>query len=60
MTTYARIAGGMATDVTETNPFEIFHPLLAAEFYIVPDGTATDQPLTADGLAHATPPDPGV
>lgn len=58
MTTFARIAGGLATDVTDTDPFEIFHPTLAAQFYIVPDNTVNDEPLEAAGLQAVLPPAP--
>lgn len=57
MTTFARIAGGLATDVTTTNPWLIFHPLLAVTFFIVPDDTYTDEPMTDDGLTPAPKPD---
>lgn len=57
MTTYARIAGGQATDVTTTNPWLIFHPNVAVEFYIVPDDTVNGQPMTTDGLTPAPQPD---
>lgn len=57
MTTYARIAGGQATDVSTTNPWLIFHPQLAATFFIVPDETYNGQPMTEDGLTPAPKPE---
>ncbi|MRW88881.1 hypothetical protein GJ699_02665 [Duganella sp. FT80W] len=57
MTTYARIAGGLATDVTTTDPHLIFHPLVAAEFYIVPDDTPRDEPLDPTQFIKAPKPD---
>lgn len=56
MTTYARIFAGQATDVVTADPWFIFHPLLAIEFYIVPDITVDGQPMTIDGLTKAGAP----
>lgn len=58
MKTYARIVGGLATDVTATDPYLIFHPLVAAEFYVVPDGTVADQPMNEADYLHVEVPAP--
>lgn len=39
MQTYARIVNGHAVDVTVGDLAELFHPEVAAEFVVVPDGT---------------------
>lgn len=39
MTTYARNVDGQAVDVTTGNPEDLYHPDLASQFIIVPDGT---------------------
>lgn len=56
MTTFARIAGGLATDVTTVYPFEIFHPVVAATFHVVPDDTVTDQPMEEAQFPLVEPP----
>jgi hypothetical protein len=48
MTTWARVIGGEAIDVTTTTPTSIFHADVAAQFVVVPDGTVTGA-ITADG-----------
>lgn len=39
MKTYARNVNNVATDVTTTDPATIFHPDIAAQFVVVPNGT---------------------
>ncbi len=39
MTTYARKLNNIATDVVTSDPFTLFHPAVAAQFIVVPDGT---------------------
>lgn len=39
MTTYARNVEGQAVDVVTRDPAELFHPDVAGQFVIVPDGT---------------------
>lgn len=51
MTNYARVIAGVAVDVS-TDPANSFHPILAAEFIVVPSGVTRGWKLV-DGKWHA-------
>jgi hypothetical protein len=53
MTTYARIVGSAATDITTTDPAQKNHPDLAATFVVVPDGTQNGWLRRSDGTFAA-------
>jgi hypothetical protein len=55
MTTYAQINNGIASEVVTSNPFTIFHPDVAVQFSIVPDGTETGAILTNGVWTNAAP-----
>ena len=60
MATFARIVDGAAVDVTTINPSAIFHPEIAAQFIVVPDGTETGATY-ADGIwTNPPPPEPAA
>jgi hypothetical protein len=58
MTTYARIVGGQAIDVTTTDPAELFHPDVVAEFIEVPADTTAGDRLNEDGSWTKYVPEP--
>lgn len=58
MKTYARIVDGIAVDVTTSDPTELFHPEIAAQFVEVPDGTAHGDRLVDGAWVKYVPPDP--
>lgn len=51
---FARIIDGVAADVVDADPTELFHPLIAAEFVQVPDEVVTGSALV-DGVWIAPP-----
>ena len=55
MTTYARIVGSTAVDVTATDPTTLFHADLAAQFIQVPDGTVNGATTTDGGKTFTAP-----
>lgn len=60
MTTYARIVGGHAVDVTTTDPTKLFHPDVAATFVTVPDGTLTGATFANGVWTPPAPPPPAA
>jgi hypothetical protein len=58
MKTYARIIDGQAVDVTATDPTEIFHGDVAAQFVEVPAGTEIGD--LYDGKAWSRPAQPAA
>jgi hypothetical protein len=56
MTTYARIVSGQAVDVTQLDPIEAFHADVAAEFVVVPDGTADGDRFDGTTWSKPAPP----
>ncbi len=54
MTTWVRIAGNTALEVTTANPDTTFHPTVAAQFQPVPDGTQAG--ATRSGTVWTNPP----
>lgn len=58
MTTYARIVGGCAVDITTGNPADLFHADVAKEFVVVPNGTAQGDRFDGHTWAKAADPVP--
>jgi len=59
MITYARIVDGKAVDIVASDPVELYHADIAAQFIVVPDGTvigATYNPSTDVWTNPASPP----
>lgn len=60
--TFARIINGIAVDVVTANPAELFHPLIAEDFVIVPAEVVIGSQLVdgvwIDPAPEAPPPDP--
>lgn len=50
MTTYARIIGGSAIDVTTEDPKTIFHEDVASQFVTVPDTVENGDRIDSDGV----------
>ena len=51
---FARIIDGVAADVVDADPADLFHPVIAAEFVEVPDQVVVGSTLT-DGVWSAPP-----
>ena len=55
MTTWARNVNDKAVDVTTVDPTTIFHPEVAAQFVVVPDGTLTGAVYANGSWTNPTP-----
>ena len=60
MAKYARIVGGVAVDVTATNPTELFHEDIAAEFVTVPNTVQNGWIKTGNTWAAPPTPEPAA
>lgn len=56
MTTYARIVDGCAIDVTTSDPKTIFHPEVASQLVMVPDGTSNGDRKNGNTWTKFVPP----
>lgn len=60
-TTYARMVDGRAVDVMTSDPAEVFHPDVAEQFVIVPNGTQTgDMNNNGAWTKYVAPSEPAV
>ena len=55
MTTWARNVNNQAVDITTVNPATLFHPDVAAQFVVVPDGTETGATYAAGAGTNPGP-----